>query len=276
MDEVDHLLQIYRSSLSNKVRELTEPLKTHFGIDEFVYTWVKHDGLYVSISNQPGPSEYWYSHRFYESTLLVRNPENFNNEIFLPNRMPGEKQAEEMDANFGFCADNLLAILRKEKKDLHYFLFNTSKKEKSLIPFYLNNLKILECFCDYFLKEWSPYLREMEKYTINMAKLLGSKFWSNPTPDWSLTYGKFEDKLAFLKKINYLSNDFCLPKLSRQEKQCLNYLYQGKTISDTAELMNISPRTAEFYFVNIKNKLNLNTKSEMIDAVHKLKLLAIL
>jgi DNA-binding CsgD family transcriptional regulator/predicted ester cyclase len=52
-------------------------------------------------------------------------------------------------------------------------------------------------------------------------------------------------------------------RLSERERDCLKLLIQGKTAKDTAAILFVSPRTVEYYFENIKDKLNSLTKKEL-------------
>lgn len=54
---------------------------------------------------------------------------------------------------------------------------------------------------------------------------------------------------------------------SQQEIKCLRLLITGKTIKLIGQHMSLSPRTVEYYLNNIKKKLNVKTKSELIEKV---------
>src|SRR5439155_7689247 len=129
---------------------------------------------------------------------------------------------------FGYSADTLLAIFKREKDVVHKFLFNTLNKKLPIVSFYINNLPILEKFCDYFLKEWSPHLKEMKKYTINIAPLIGSSFYKIDSTDYFINESNKKEK--FLKTIGALPKDFSVPApFSPQEKACLELIFKGKT-----------------------------------------------
>jgi DNA-binding CsgD family transcriptional regulator len=53
--------------------------------------------------------------------------------------------------------------------------------------------------------------------------------------------------------------------LSNQEIKCLRLLLRGMTMKMIARCLGISPRTVEHYLENIKIKLNVNSKPELID-----------
>lgn len=52
--------------------------------------------------------------------------------------------------------------------------------------------------------------------------------------------------------------------LSKRESECAYYLTRGMTMKLIAKTMGLSPRTIEFYIENIKDKLNCNSRSELI------------
>ena len=62
-------------------------------------------------------------------------------------------------------------------------------------------------------------------------------------------------EIAFNKKI----------KLSKRQAECLHYLKHGKTYKECAYLMGLSPRTIEHYVDDLKNKLNVYSKSQLIE-----------
>lgn len=59
----------------------------------------------------------------------------------------------------------------------------------------------------------------------------------------------------------------CGVYLSNQEIKCLRLLIGGKTIKLIGLQMGLSPRTIEYYLNNIKHKLHVKTKSELIEKV---------
>lgn len=50
-----------------------------------------------------------------------------------------------------------------------------------------------------------------------------------------------------------------------REYSCLQLVIKGKTAKEIAAILNLSPRTIEDYFVRIKHKMNVRTKSQLIE-----------
>ncbi len=51
---------------------------------------------------------------------------------------------------------------------------------------------------------------------------------------------------------------------SKRETECLHYYVQGKTSKEIAVILQLSKRTVENYLQNIKDKIGVSTKSELI------------
>lgn len=56
---------------------------------------------------------------------------------------------------------------------------------------------------------------------------------------------------------------------SPRETDLIKLILRGKTMQEAAHVMNISSRTAEHYFSNIKHKANVKTRSALIDLLLK-------
>ncbi len=68
------------------------------------------------------------------------------------------------------------------------------------------------------------------------------------------------------KPISYVLNlpDDCLA-LTQKQEACLFFLIRGKTIKETAKILNLSPRTVESHLQAIKNKFNCDCKTQVIE-----------
>lgn len=74
---------------------------------------------------------------------------------------------------------------------------------------------------------------------------------------WDLTKNKSELSLPGM----HIDNVY----LSKRETECLRYVVLGKSAREIGIILQLSKRTVESYLNSIKNKLNLHSKSELIE-----------
>jgi len=73
---------------------------------------------------------------------------------------------------------------------------------------------------------------------------------------------------ALPKKSYYVGEAYPELYFTRREAECLFYLMRGLTIVSTAKMLDLSPRTVEFYVKNMKVKVGVRTKNQLVDKLH--------
>lgn len=68
----------------------------------------------------------------------------------------------------------------------------------------------------------------------------------------------------FILSNHHIKNSEEFNALSKREKQIFMWIIKGKTAAQIAEIIHLSPRTVESYLVNLKAKLNCDSKSDLI------------
>ncbi len=142
------------------------------------------------------------------------------------------------------------------------FAFATPIDNPAIINFYLNNLTLLENFKHYFRDKAASLIK---RASINKIHLLDS-MRSNIQ---KLNINKNPEVLFNVKKYRFNYNGKSL-SLSKREMESCQYLGQGYTAKETANLLKISPRTVEQYLNNVKEKSGLKTKSQIADLMMRL------
>ena len=65
-----------------------------------------------------------------------------------------------------------------------------------------------------------------------------------------------------------LGNKYGDAYFTRREAECMVLLLKGKTINSVADILELSPRTVEYYIKNMKSKIGCRTKFELVDLVY--------
>ncbi len=128
-------------------------------------------------------------------------------------------------------------IFRKDNLSLHRLSFYS--------PLYGNDEKIIGLFGCTIVIGHQPI-------DISLAKLASLGFSD-----------------SFKRLNNHLlpGSYLCGVYFTKREKQILHYLVRGFTAKNIARTINLSVRTIEDYLGNMKNKLNVSTKGELISKV---------
>ncbi len=79
---------------------------------------------------------------------------------------------------------------------------------------------------------------------------------------------------ALSQKHYYVGDTYPGLYFTRREAECLFYLLRGLTIGSTAKMLDLSPRTVEFYVKNMKTKLGVRSKVELIDKLHEVSFMS--
>ncbi len=174
-------------------------------------------------------------------------------DVILP---PIRSLHHEYDIWHGFN----ITYRKKEYCELFCFAFSKNSDDKS--QFFLQNSPLLTKFCDYFRVKAIDLIDDCNKSKL---ALYADKF------DLYYMEEMNRDINQFLKKINnenslYLTNKKGdLVHLTPRELDCISIFMKNRTMKEIGKILDLSPRTVENHIGNIKQKLEVNYKSQLID-----------
>ncbi len=109
---------------------------------------------------------------------------------------------------------------------------------------------------------WDDVLKEvLNKGSKHLLTNLGEENDEKPRPR------RRSGKTRRRKTMYRLGEKFKNIHFSKREAECMVHLLKGKSVRGVAKLLGLSPRTVEFYVVNMKNKVNCRTKFELVELV---------
>lgn len=113
---------------------------------------------------------------------------------------------------------------------------------------------------------WNDILKEVIKRKANGQK---ADILSDNELKAIHTEIKKNKTCAVKSQVTYrLGTEYGNIYFTKREAECMVWLLKGKTINSVAGILNLSPRTVEYYIKNMKTKLGCRTKFELIDLVH--------
>jgi DNA-binding CsgD family transcriptional regulator len=257
------IIQKYIIKHSDKIRQTTKTLRERFQIQYFTYHRIDKTGKYTVLVDRPDWAEHYVQEKFYIEDPYLRHPDFYESGFCLIENHGSEEHRQRIlkDGKEIFNLDQGVILIQKNNdSSVEFFGYSANKASSSLDKLYLNHPWILKSFAGYFKKELKSVLVRMEAEANTLPHLKGNDFYSNQLlqPD---IHSK--EILKYLKDIGKESEMMKFGLLSKRELECIKLLLKGKSARESAVILKLSPRTIEFYFDNIKDKLSCNSKQEI-------------
>lgn len=256
------IIQRYIINYSNQIRKATQPLRDHFGIGYFTYHRIDEEGHYTVLVDRPEWAEYYVEEQIYLLDPFLRSPSAYEPGLCLVESHGSQEYQETVLKGGKKVLNHDTSALMIQKKDgaVEFFGVSGDKAASSLQNLYLNHPKLLYKFADYFKHELAPILCSMQHEPGYMPDLKGDGFYSSEKICPNIPADIHLDFYRDLKIDVPLEN---VKRLSKRERQCLKQLADDQSAKEIGAFLDLSKRTVEHYFENIKNKLNCNSKQEM-------------
>jgi len=232
-----------------KVKAICQTLFSTTPITDIYYGRVYTDRKYIGVTSNTA----WFEE------YLIKFPE-----YLIPKNILGDNEGfllsasinppELLELSKSHQITDAINFYTKHHDYTEEFGFATDSPKIGMLEFYLNHLKLLEDFMDYFLEEIDPLLKD-KKLIIQMPEEL---FTDESKPLFSVKYDVRQ--LNFTKKnIETLSKS-----LSDREIMCFKLILQGKTRDEIAKELHLSISSVGTYLSRTMEKLNCKTRSDLV------------
>ncbi len=252
-NQLVELVNKYTVKYDSKIKQVCEPLKQHLNIPTFVYYTIDNDGRYTMLSSHPAQLEEYYEQKLYLNNPYLVHPSLLHSgctSIYSTRNSHFTEQ--EIQSHSRYDIGNPFLIIQKREKIVEGFLFANDLKNPNPIDF-ISHIDLLKKFASYFIQEAQPLILKMQHDCFNIKEEKGQAFLTRD-PEEILSNNNTKTK-EFLNMI-------C--PLSTRERQCLELFQQGHSAQATGAILGISQRTVEHYFENIKEKLGVNSKWDLL------------
>jgi DNA-binding CsgD family transcriptional regulator len=259
----------YSQKFYDKLNALCAPLFTALGVTDFFYQSVDSNDNLSGIGTHIELLDQYFESELYKDNPLFNQYPNLKSGGFFP--ITFKHKTFQNTLNFfetKFQISLAIAVLKKEGNRIHqYHFYCPIKKSSEFINLIINEYSTIQKFIHYF-DDSTLKLREELYKNPDDVKSFGLKpsSFTLPLADFGV-----EQKIEFLKKIQFILSEDRIPKFSKREQDCIKLTLQGQTMLEMAKTLGLSPRTIESYLNNLKMKLNCYTKSELILKLQKIK-----
>lgn len=259
---------------STNIKSICMPLE-QYGISFFTYFRCYDDGSVIALVSD---KDIYYHHFQQEYLMAPYIPENMLKDKFYYFASPNNVNVKFNEAYYEYTSKFKLLypiyMFERYKGYVDIFVFATSDDDYKIINFYVNNMDILESFKLYFKDKAAKIVCKANKSRIVIPNCMRLNFTGLSSND------DITKNVNFLKEhtnnINHILKLHFNTKLTQRELQSLSCLLRGRTAAETAQTLNISPKTIESYIESVKNKLNCLTRSELFNKIFDRNLINII
>jgi|LakMenE01Jun11ns_1017448.scaffolds.fasta_scaffold9921752_2 DNA-binding CsgD family transcriptional regulator len=241
------LLKNYR-----KIKTICTPLEESLQIPMFGYHKIDRKGHYCNVTNTPQPSEYFYYEKLYLKNPYLRDPALFQSGYAIVRCTTDPQSQKKFRENYDL--DCMFLILKKDVDFVEAFFFALKNQNERDYFRFIHQIHLLNKFASYFKREAKLVIDRAMSEGYNLKDAMGPSFYKMDKTAALLSHNPQTKK--FLNKIS---------PLSLREEQCLESYRKGRSAQATAALLHLSQRTVEHYYDNIKNKLGLRSKTELLE-----------
>ena len=254
---LDHALAL-RRQVTPKIHELLAPGLSILDMDYFWFNQFQNGSQYLSIGTREVSKDFYTQTSSQE--LFFNNPKVLaqKRHVIFWDFSP----TNVTNSMFEHGVKSGMSIFRRRKHSVEAWHLGTTKKDNSVYERYLNDADQIYRLISFFNEKAENLIPSNEKEFL--TPFMDDFKLELPVPEnCTATSMRVLTSKTPLKKIT-LHHDKLKVKLSLREIQMLHFLAEGFIVKEIAASLKLSNRTIEAYINNIRNKLQLSKKSDLI------------
>lgn len=230
-----------------------EPLQFQF----FLYVKRIGKNAFTCLSNLPEWQDYYFTHHYYLQSEFETPNKMYAAGIYMWKNLLQQDVYQAFQQKYQF-QQGLTVIKKSSDNNIHEFFHFGTKDQNLNLNYCLNNTHLLERFCLYFKDKAHKHIQLLSNNYLVFPEQSKN---SNLVED-KINLNEFLNKTPIEKYFFMISEDNFY--LRKKKFDCLKWYALGKTASEISIIENISKRTVETYLDEIKKKLEVNNKYELI------------
>lgn len=234
------------------ISSLCAPLFEQHSMNLFVYGKYYRDGSCLLLSNN---TDWISSHLANGYPAPAPVPTELLKKSAALHLIPkdeGPFQQAKYDLLQKYNTAQAIDFISKEKDYYEVFCFSFPSAHYDPINTIINNLENFKRFTLHFKDHTKRLLSLLDKSKIILPETMRGIDFSNPALA----------NTEMLSKYNFANKSF-----TKRETDILHHLMRGQTARRIGEKLNLSKRTIEAYLANMKYKMNVSSKAELIEKI---------
>lgn len=254
---------------------ICEPVRRHFAMKSLVYKRVYADGREINLTTHPEWVAYYFDQELHQQSVLEKEIEHYVKGHLLWSQIPTHSpilQAAKQQSGLA----NGLTLIRPDCPHgfCEFYFMGAEVDNAEFAQVCSNNMDLLDQFTDYFRYQASELIERLARHPIVVA----DKFNINRTavvdiPCYQNQSMRHQFQVDLNRQGVVVNVGGQMIKLSQREAEVARLVLQGMTMKQIGEGLFISPRTVETHIDNIKAKVDVNKKADLIGLLKTVKAL---
>jgi len=237
------------------IRDICQPLQL-LDIVYFSHVHIDANQQMSAIANVPEFFELYFNKGYHNYDLHKATQSN-GEEYVLWDFVNRKKQSQDMHQDFmSFNQGHTFSIVINNKNHKDCFHFATRLGNESMNGKYLQLIGYFKNFINYFKEKVANHKQILQAYDLKMPLKQNGGFIIEGR---EYDINQFSESIKTKRTYSVSNNSY----LTAREIECLNWIAQGKTLAETAIILNITPRTVKAHVNAIKIKLDVTNQFQL-------------
>jgi DNA-binding CsgD family transcriptional regulator len=247
------------------IKSKCTPLLEYLGVNHVSYSKINRDGNFVFLTNYPEWMEHYFGEGYHLHQPHFRHPAHFMPGISLPKNIADEEYQRILQAGRDkFNIHSGVVFIDKLEDGIIFYAFDLIRPGKAAEQLLISEMTLLKKFWFHFVSENQRLFRLLDENCVNLAALLGDSFYQMPPQ----VMERIENRRKCLEALG-LGVKSLMP-LTDRELNLLEILQTGESSAQIGKKLYRSKRTIEKNIDRLKEKLCLQSKSELINLSQEL------
>jgi len=261
----------FNINITKDILSICELFFKSYKINGFLHARVFDEGsTYILASDR----EYMLHHFQNEYPMVIAKvPQQLSTKKKFYYLLTSDQEKLYLQAHYDFRNlfnhDHLFYMFERYSGYFEMCIFAAAPENYGVINYYLNNMDIFEKFKFYFKDKAYQHIEYLNKNRLFVPEYLRPNFKGLSDNNIIMKQSCPEEMTP---KRYMLSGKYEGIYFTEREMETLKYLAKGYSAKEIAKKIAVSPRTAECFLSNIKEKIKVSNKGDVVNFIQEYNL----
>lgn len=256
---------------SDKFKKYVKTIIDYFGAVQLHFDRLTYDGkLWCLHTNPESFRSYVLECDGFKNDPICKDARLIKSNIIVwPSQIASPAKPEGLKEYL--YVDHGVTFIYFDQKGCYGLAFGGLRQNNYLVNMLLKEIRLITDFKNYLITELHDVISEMDKHTFPVAQYVGDNFYQDTNFFGNRSLTDKADLLLKTKRIEEKDLELLNIHLSRREKQCALLCLRKHTIEEIGSILGISMNTIKRVMFELKERLHVNKKRDLLTVLKKLE-----